>query len=154
MRFFGEYDCRLDEKGRVKMPTALLRQIPTEAQNQFVIIRGFEPHLVLYPRSVWDNITEKLDKLNSYDRKTRDFRRYFYRGATEITLDASGRLLLPKHLLEWGKIEKDLILFAHTNNIEVWNKEMYDTSMSIEPDEFSKLAQEILGTNNQDDSGN
>jgi MraZ protein len=154
INFLGEYDCRLDDKCRVKMPSALIKQIPEESQNKFVINRGFESHLILYPKTEWMKITEEINKLNTYDKKTREFRRFFYRGATELILDNSGRLLLPKNLLEWAKIEKDVILFAHTNMIEVWNKATYDSFLSNEPQDFAELAEQVMGTKNRNEIGN
>jgi MraZ protein len=154
INFLGEYDCRLDEKCRIRMPSALIRQIPVESQNLFVINRGFEAHLILHPKTEWLIITEKINKLNIYDRKVRNFMRFFFRGATELVLDNSGRLMLPKSLLEWGKIEKDVILFAYGNQIEIWNKDTYGTILSNEPDAFAELAEQVMGTKKQDDSGN
>src|SRR5665647_3046300 len=107
LNFLGEYDCRLDDKGRIKMPAALIKQLPADAQDKYVLNRGFEQHLILYPKSEWLIITEEINKLNAYERKVREFKRFFYRGATELSIDSSSRLLLPKSLLEWAKIDKD-----------------------------------------------
>lgn len=149
----GEYECRLDSKGRIKIPSSLLKQLPVEAEGKFVINRGFEPHLVIYPFNEWIKITADIDKLNNYNRSTREFRRFFYRGATELTLDASERLLLPKSLLEWAKIDKDVVLFAHTNMIEVWDKNAYTNLLSNEPEDFAQLAENVMGNQNKNDSG-
>src|SRR5438105_2096401 len=119
--FIGEYECKLDSKGRFILPASLKKQVPQEAAEQFVVNRGFEKCLILYPRNEWELITGEINKLNHYVKQNRDFIRYFYRGATELTLDSSARLLLPKRLLEYGGIDKDIILFAHTNKIEIWS---------------------------------
>jgi MraZ protein len=152
--FLGEYEIRLDSKGRIKLPAALLKQIPSDANNKFVINRGFEQHLVIYPRNEWEKITADIDKLNTYNRKTREFRRFFYRGANELILDSAERILLPKSLLDWAKIDKDIILFAHTNMIEVWNKEAYDSSLSNEPEDFASLAETVMGTQKENEPAN
>jgi MraZ protein len=148
--FLGEYDCRLDAKGRIKLPAGLIRQFPSADDDSFVMNRGFENHLMLYPKKEWDKIVKVIDSLNSYDRKTREFRRFFYRGACLLTLDTNKRLLMPKKLLDWANIENDIVLFAHTNIIEVWNKEAYEGLLEKEPDDFAELAEIVLGTKNHD----
>lgn len=141
----GEYDCKLDAKGRIMMPSALKKQISPEANNSFVINRGFERCLVLYPQDVWKVITEEINDLNLYNKKNRDFARYFYRGATELQPDTSNRLLLPKPLLSYAGMQKDVVLFAYSNRIEVWSKEIYDGLMTSEPEDFASLAEEVMG---------
>jgi MraZ protein len=141
----GEYDCKLDAKGRIMMPSALKRQIAPEANNSFVINRGFERCLVLYPQDVWKVITEEINVLNLYNKKNRDFARYFYRGATELQPDTSNRLLLPKPLLSYAGIQKDVVLFAYSNRIEIWSKEIYDGLMTSEPEDFASLAEDVMG---------
>jgi MraZ protein len=153
LNFLGEYDCRLDDKGRIKMPASLIKQFPTDAQDKFVLNRGFEQHLILYPKSEWLIITEEINKLNAYERKVREFKRFFYRGATELSTDSSSRLLLPKSLLEWAKIDKDVILFAHTNIIEIWSKDLYDNLLSNEPQDFAELAEIVMGSKSNNGSG-
>ncbi|MBT3301997.1 MAG: division/cell wall cluster transcriptional repressor MraZ [Bacteroidetes bacterium] len=149
--FIGEYECKLDAKGRFKIPANLLRQIPEEANNTFVINRGFEKHLALYPANEWEIITEEINKLNNYDKKVRDFRRFFYRGASEISLDSSSRLLLPKTLLDWPKIDKEIVLFCHSFIIEIWSKSSYDGLLSNEPEDFSPIAQSVMGNKKEHD---
>ena len=148
--FLGEYDCKLDSKGRLKLPAGLIRQLPPEAQGSFVVNRGLENHLSLYPKNEWDKITEKIDSLNSFDEDVRYFRRYYYRGASEITLDSSSRILLPKKLLTWAEIAGEVVLFAHTNVVEIWNPDKYDNILSNEPKNFSQLAQKVMGSKKDD----
>ncbi|MDX1653705.1 MAG: division/cell wall cluster transcriptional repressor MraZ [Candidatus Competibacteraceae bacterium] len=143
--FLGEFDCRLDAKSRISLPAALKRQIPPAAQNRFVINRGFERHLVLYPMNAWEIISAEVNRLNLYVKKNRDFVRYFFRGATELKLDAQSRLLLPKRLLDYATIQDEIVLFAYGNRIEVWARELYDHTLSDEPEDFAELAEEIMG---------
>jgi MraZ protein len=141
----GEYECRLDPKSRVMLPSSLKKQIPQEAQERFVINRGFEKCLVLYPKNEWDLISSDVNKLNLYNKKNREFVRYFYRGATELGLDGTSRLLIPKTLLDYAGIDKDLVLFAFSNRIEIWAKENYERLHTDEPEDFSSLAEEVMG---------
>jgi MraZ protein len=143
--FIGEFDCKLDAKGRLMLPSSLRKQLDPAAQESFVMNRGFEKCLVLYPKNDWKYISEEVNKLNQYVKKNREFTRYFYRGATELGLDGTGRLLFPKRLLEYAGVEKEVVLFAHGNKIEIWDKEAYDNLLTDEPDEFASLAEEVMG---------
>jgi len=147
----GEFECRLDDKSRVILPAGLKKQISPEAQDRFVINRGFENCLVLYPMNEWKGISEEINRLNLYNRKNRDFARYFYRGATELTLDNASRLLLPKSLLSYAGIVRDVVLFAFSNRIEVWARDRYEKLMTDEPEDFALLAEEVMGKQEQSD---
>ena len=153
-RFIGEYDAKLDNKGRFILPASLKKQVPQEANDQFVINRGFEKCLIIYPRNEWDIITDEINKLNPYVKENREFIRYFFRGATELSLDSSSRLLLPKRLLEYCGIGNEIVLFAHTNKIEIWSSELYNTILDKEPDDFAALAEKVMGKNNDTANGN
>jgi MraZ protein len=149
----GEFECRLDDKSRVILPSGLKKQISPEAQDRFVINRGFENCLVLYPMNEWKGISEEINRLNLYNRKNRDFARYFYRGATELTLDNASRLLLPKSLLSYAGIVRDVVLFAFSNRIEVWAKDRYEKLMTDEPEDFALLAEEVMGKQDNSEAG-
>src|ERR1051326_8172265 len=125
-RFLGEFECKLDDKGRFILPAPLKKQVPQEVEERFVVNRGFEKCLVLYPLNEWNRITDELNKLNTYQKQAREFVRYFYRGATELALDGSSRLLLPKRLLEYAGITKEIVVFAHANKIEIWAADLYE----------------------------
>lgn len=146
--FLGEFECRLDSKYRLVLPAALKRQLPPAANDRFVINRGFEKHLVLYPFNEWETITAELQRLNLYIKKNREFVRYFHRGATELGLDSSGRLLLPKRLLDYAGITEEVVLLAYGNRIECWDPALYETLLATEPDDFARLAEEIMGDRN------
>ena len=143
--FLGEFDCKLDAKGRMMIPSGLRKQLPEAEREGLVINRGFEKHLVIYTRKEWDLIIADLATLNQYEKRTREFVRYFTRGATELTLDAAGRILLPKALLEYAGIGNDLVLACQLNKIEVWDSKAYDQQMDSEPENFANLAEEVMG---------
>lgn len=107
--------------------------------------RGFEKHLTLYPKPVWDELTEKLDKLSLFNAKQRQFIRYFYRGANELSLDSSDRILLTKGLQEYAGLAKELVLFAYKDRIEIWAKENYGSMIDDEPEDFSSFAEDVTG---------
>ena len=133
------------------MPTGLRKQLDPEAQERFVLNRGFEKCLVLYPKNVWSGISAEISKLNQYKKKNREFIRYFYRGASEVGLDGTGRLLFPKRLMTYAGIGKEVVLFAYFDRIEVWDKNTYDNLLTDEPDDFSNLAEEVMGSRGEDE---
>ncbi|WP_419802996.1 division/cell wall cluster transcriptional repressor MraZ [Mucilaginibacter sp.] len=143
--FLGEFECKLDAKGRMMIPSNLRKQLPEAEREGLVINRGFEKHLVVYPRKEWDLILDDLSKLNQYEKKNRDFVRYFTRGATEIVPDAAGRVLFPKALLDYAGIGTDVVLAGNLNKIEVWAKAAYDEQLDNEPENFANLAEEVMG---------
>jgi MraZ protein len=148
----GEYECRLDEKARLMLPSGLKKQVPAKDLKRFVINRGFEKHLNLYTGKEWDKITEEIGKLNLYVQKNREFVRWFNNGATELELDTSNRVLIPKSLSAYAGINKDVVLFAHTNRIEVWSKTEYDKVMKQGGVDFAKLAEDVMGNKPNDKS--
>lgn len=143
--FIGEYECKLDAKGRFLLPSGLRKQIDTSAQERFVMNRGFEGCLVLYPMNEWDKETAKFEKLNLFVAKNRKFYRQFHNGATQMSLDGNGRLLVPKNLMVAGGLQKEIVLFAYANRIEVWSKEKYDAVMAEDADDFESLAEDVMG---------
>ncbi len=149
IQLIGEFDCKLDAKGRLMVPSNLKKQLPSVEQDGLVVNRGFEKHLVIYPKKVYQDIVAELSKLNQYEKKTRDFIRFFTRGATELSLDASGRVLLPKSLLEFAGITGEVVLACQFDKIEVWDKAAYEDLLDNEPDNFANLAEEVMGNKNR-----
>jgi transcriptional regulator MraZ len=143
--FIGEYEATLDAKGRFLLPAGFKKQLSEEAGNQFVINRGFEKCLTLYPMKSWEPIFAELGKLNDFDPKVREFRRYFMNGATVLELDSAGRLLVPSNLKEHAGLEKDIVLVAAMNKIEIWDKDKYQKFFeSFSPEAFSTIAQQVM----------
>jgi len=154
MNLVGEFPCVVDSKGRFLFPAGLKRQLPEVEGMHFVINRGFEQCLNLYPAPEWKQISDEVNQLNIYVKKNREFVRYFYRGATEIFPDGSYRLLVPKPLLEYAGIKKEVILFAYANRIELWDKAKYEGLLGDEPDNFSALAEDVMSKKDGKNDGN
>jgi len=153
VQLLGEFDCKLDAKGRLMVPSGLKKQLPNVEQEGLVINRGFEKHLVIYPKKVWEGIVEELSKLNQYEKKNREFIRFFTRGAMELTMDASGRVNLPKSLLEFAGINGEVILACQFDKIELWDKQAYDNLLDSEPEDFANLAEEVMGNKKRGEDG-
>jgi len=144
-QLLGEYECKIDAKGRMRMPSGLIGQLGDDKALNFVINRGFEKCLMLYPESVWERTTNEINQLNLYNKKNRDFVRYFYRGAQKVTMDSADRILVSKRLLEYAGIDKQVILSAYNDRIEIWAQQEYEELLEEEPADFSDLAEEVLG---------
>lgn len=148
--FLGEYEVTMDAKGRFLLPVALKKQLAEESASQFVINRGIEPCLTLYPMQSWEPIFSEVSKLNEFDPKVRQFRRYFLNGATNLELDSAGRLLLPKSLMDYAGLVKDIVLVSAVNKIEIWDKIKYTQFFeTFSPESYSELANEVMNKNDQ-----
>ena len=143
--FLGEFECKLDAKNRLVLPAALKRQMPDVEREGLVVNRGFEHNLVLYTRKEWEKKMEELTQLNPFDRKHRAFVRQFSRGATELSLDAAGRVLLPKTLAAYAGITTEVVLSCQINKIEIWDKQAFDAQWDDEDMDFATLAEEVMG---------
>jgi MraZ protein len=144
--FIGEYEATLDNKGRFLLPSGFKKQLPEGATENFVVNRGFEKCLSLYPMKSWKPIFAQISDLNDFDPDVRKFRRYFLNGATQIELDSASRLLLPKNLMEYAGLEKDIVLVSAVNKIEIWDKNKYQEFFeTFSPDAFSNLANQVMG---------
>lgn len=143
--FLGEYEATLDTKGRFLVPAGFKKQLPENEDVSFVLNRGFEKCLSLYTSSGWDPIFSELSKLNDFDPKVRQFKRYFLNGATQVNPDSAGRLLLPKNLMEYAGLEKDIVLVSAIDKIEIWDKTKYQQFFeTFSPETFSDLAKEVM----------
>jgi len=148
--FLGEYEATLDSKGRFLLPVGFKKQLSEESGSQFVISRGFEKCLTLYPIKNWEPIFSELSKLNDFDPKVREFRRYFLNGAVTVELDTASRLLVPPNLKEHASLEKDIVLVAAMNKIEIWDKNKYQQFFeSFSPESFSQLAHQVMTGGNK-----
>jgi MraZ protein len=143
--FLGEYESTLDPKGRFLLPAGFKKQLPEGGDPRFVINRGFEKCLTLYPMQSWEPIFSEISKLNDFEPKVREFRRYFLNGAIVLELDSAGRLLIPQNLKEHAGLGKDIVLAAALNKIEIWDKTKYQQFFdSFSPESFSSLANEVM----------
>jgi MraZ protein len=143
--FLGEFDCKLDDRNRLMIPANLMKQLPGADSEGLVINRGFEKHLVIYTKKEWDKIVDDLSKLNQYEKRTREFIRYFTRGATHLSLDKLNRVVLSKVLMDYAGIKAEVILACQLNRIELWARDAYDAEMDNEPENFANLAEEVMG---------
>ena len=148
--FIGEYEATIDSKGRFLLPAGIKKQLPEGELPVFVINRGFEKCLSMYPMKSWNPLYESISNLNDFDPKVREFRRYFLNGAMQIELDSAGRMLLPKNLMEHAGLEKDIVLISAVNKMEIWDKKKYQQFFEkFSPETFSNLAAEVMAKKDQ-----
>ena len=147
----GEFDCKVDAKGRFMFPVNLRKQLEEVFDKGFVINRNLHQKcLVLYPIAEWNKLNKKLSKLNRLIKANDVFVRKFSGGATTADADNTGRVLLPKPLVEYADISTDIKVLGSNNVIEIWDKKLYDQFLSQDMD-IEKLAEDVLGNLNFND---
>jgi MraZ protein len=135
------------------LPTSLKKQLGS-LEEGFVLKRSvFQPCLELFPMSEWNKMMLKINKLNRFVKKNNDFIRRFTAGVKMVDIDATGRLLIPKDLVVFATIEKDIVLNSAINIIEIWDKDKYENAIENATDDFADLAEEVMGNLNDDDDG-
>ena len=149
--FIGTYECKVDAKGRLMLPAALKKQMDGVLQNGFVIKRAvFQECLELYPMTEWDALMQKINKLNRFKKKNNDFIRRFTAGVKMVDVDANGRLLIPKDLVVFASISKDIVMSSAVNIIEIWDKTKYEKAIDDATVDFADLAEEVMGQDDDD----
>ena len=147
----GTYECKADIKGRLMLPVALKKQLAGSMGNGFVLKRAvFQPCIELYPAQEWEALMQKVNKLNRFKKKNNDFIRRFTAGVKVVDLDASGRLLIPKDLLGFAKIEKEIVVSSAVSIVEIWDKTLYEKAIDDAASDFADLAEEVMGQDNTD----
>lgn len=147
----GTYPCKADLKGRIKIPSALAKQLAAARQQPFVIKRAvFQPCLELYSLQEWNTLMEKVNKLNRFKKKNNDFIRRFTAGVKVVELDATERLQIPRDLAQIAGIEKEVVLSAAVNIIEIWDAARYEVAIDEAAVDFAALAEEVMGDDGDD----
>lgn len=129
------------------LPTALKKQLMSDLERGFVMKRGmFEKCLELYPMSEWDDKMNLVNRLNKFVRKNVEFIRLFTAGVKIVELDVTGRLLIPKDLVGFGAIDKDIVLASAGTYVEIWDKDAYEAKLSNPETDIATLAEEVMGS--------
>ena len=138
--FIGEYHHNIDEKGRIAIPSKY-REI---LGNTFVITRGIEHCIYVYPTSTFENIVSKLESLPFTKKDARAFTRFFMSGATAIELDKQGRANIPSPLVSYANLSKKCVIVGTGDRIEIWNEDDFDEFMSSATMEMSDIAENLF----------
>ncbi|TQI69874.1 MraZ protein [Gramella sp. Hel_I_59] len=152
VNLIGTYECKVDAKGRLMVPSALKKQLTPMLQDGFVIKRSvFQPCLELYPMEQWDIMMTKINKLNRFKKQNNDFIRRFTAGVKTVEVDSNGRLLIPKDLIGFAGIDKEIVLSSAIGIVEIWDKDKYENAIEdSSDDDFASLAEEVMGNDEHD----
>ncbi len=142
--FTGEFECKMDAKGRLTLPSKVKSKLPEVSGNQLVLSLGLEPCLVLYPLVEYRKIYSRIASMNEFNEEFRRLQRNFFRRINEVELDGAGRLLVPKTMSKYARLEKEIILVGMGNRVEIWDTKAYEDFIINDNSEFSKLAQKHL----------
>lgn len=145
MRFTGNIDAKLDEKGRVFLPATFRKILQKEEVDGLILRRDvFQKCLVLYPDQVWNSQVDAIsERVGMFDRKGREALRMFVAGAESINLDGNGRILIPRRYLENAGILSEARFIGVDNTIEIWNPQAADALLS-NPDEFADNLESLM----------
>ena len=150
--FIGTYECKADAKGRIMLPVALKKQLAENLNDGFVLKRAvFNACLELYPLKQWEALMEKVNQLNRFNKKNNDFIRRFTAGVRLVEIDTTGRLLIPKDLVQHVGIQKETVISSAVNILEIWDKDRYEEAISEATVDFGALAEEVMGDKNEED---
>ncbi|HET8886431.1 MAG TPA: division/cell wall cluster transcriptional repressor MraZ [Salinimicrobium sp.] len=148
----GTYECKADAKGRLMVPAALKKQLAPLLQEGFILKRSvFQACLELYSMDEWNNLMTRMNSLNRFKKKNNDFIRRFTAGVKVVEIDANGRLLIPKDLMLFAGIDKEIVLSSAINIVEIWDKQKYEQAIDEATGDFADLAEEVMG--NQEENG-
>ena len=144
LRFSGEYLNVLDAKNRINIPAKFRKALDPINDRTFVITRGFDECLTLYPIYEWNIVEQQLASLSSLRNRNRNFVWSIVRYASYVQYDRQGRIIIPDNLKAYSQIDKDVIIIGMITKIEIWNPnkiEKYNSNINI--DEFDDLADDI-----------
>ena len=146
VNIIGSYECKVDAKGRLALPSGLKKQLLEVMNEVFVLKRSvFHNCLELYPMSEWNSEIAGVNKLNRFVKKNNDFIRMFMAGVKMLEMDASGRIQISKDLINYSGIKKEVVLSSAVNRIEIWDKESYENVVNNPEVDFAELAEEVMG---------
>lgn len=139
--FIGEYVHAIDNKNRIIIPS----KFREELGEKFVLTKGLDGCLYVYPINEWKKFEEKLEKLPLTNKSARAFVRFFFSGANEIEPDKQYRTLIPQNLLEYANIKKDIVSIGVSNRVEIWSKEKWDeyNASNIDYDNIAEQMSEL-----------
>ena len=146
LSFIGDYTCKLDNKGRVVVPSAFRKGMAMGGENSFVLrCNIFEKCIDLYPKEEWLNlIADMRNRLSLFHRDESRFKREFFRGVLEVELDGNGRILIPKKMLEDIDVEGEIVMVGQDVKIEIWDKINYEKS-AMNAEDFVNLTGQVFG---------
>ncbi len=140
----GEYECTLDTKQRIRVPAGLLTQLTGDDAGKFVVTRGIDPCLYLYPQSEFYTEMDNVSKIQENSEEDRDYKTQFYSGTAILNIDSSDRVLIPKLHLQHAGISKDIIMVCMKNKVAVWSMERFrEKFMKMDANQYQQLSEKV-----------
>lgn len=138
--FMGEYQHNIDAKGRMIVPAKFREGLG----STFVITRGLDECLFVYPMDEWQILEEKLKKLPLTKKDARAFTRFFFSGAMECEVDRQGRINIPQPLRTYAKLDKKCTVIGVSNRVEVWSSDTWEDYMDTSEESFAEIAENLM----------
>ena len=142
--FKGQYSYSIDSKGRISIPAKLRKHVTPEANDTFVMTQGTATCIDIYPQDQWQQFEEKLLKLNPFNPMEAKFIRMIMQHASDDTLDAQSRILIPQNLIEYAKIEREVLILGALKKIEVWNPKVYEEYLKQSDETYESIAAKVM----------
>ncbi len=142
--FKGQFTYSIDSKGRISIPAKLRRYVSAEANDTFVMTRGTTTCIDIYPLDQWLLIEEKLNNLNQFKPDDIRFTRTILLFASEDSLDSQSRILIPQNLIEYAKIEKEVLIIGALKKIEVWNPKIFEEYLKQSDETYEQIAAKVM----------
>jgi MraZ protein len=146
INFYETYECKIDDKGRLKLPSSLIKLLQDSDDKNFVVKRSvFQNCLEAYPMKPWEKLMKKINGLNRFVKKNADFIRMFTAGVKNVELDSSERILIPKDLKQYANLNKEIVIAGAGELFEIWDKESYEKVISANKEDFGQLTEDVMG---------
>ena len=140
--FMGEYHHTIDDKGRLTIPSKLRYELG----ENFIVTRGLDNCLFIYPQNEWNNIINKYKELPN-TKDARNFMRFFLSGAVQSEFDKQGRINIPTPLINYAEIKKDCVIIGVSERLEIWSKELWEKFINDNESNLSDIADKLFATN-------
>lgn len=142
--FYGEHEHTIDRKGRLIIPSRFRDAMKEHYVERFVVTRGLDKCLFLFPEDEWRSQETRLKALSFTKSEARRFNRIFFSGASELTCDRQGRILIPSYLRDFAGLKRDVVLVGVSTRVEIWAKEEWHTFYGKSKDTYEEIAERLL----------
>lgn len=142
--FYGEYLHSIDRKGRLILPAKFREAAKQQFIEKFFVTRGLDTCLFMFPEEEWRLQENKLKSISFTKQQARTFNRLYFSGASEVSFDAQGRILLPQYLKDFAQIKKDVLIVGVSNRIEIWAKQKWEEFYANSRQSFEEIAERLM----------
>jgi MraZ protein len=142
--FKGSYLYSVDSKGRVNLPAKLRKYVSPEANDLFVVTRGYDNCIFIYPQDEWNRLEASIRQLSSTNPKHRFFTRTLCQYATELQLDGQARLSIPRELLQMAGLQNEALIIGVLERIEIWHPARFEEYQKAQSESYETVAQTVF----------